>query len=363
MLGNTAQNILAMLKGEIGNDMDSAVSPGGDAVLYQQIYNQQNWLQSEYDWPFLRIYQDIQLNFNQRYYPMPTDTEGNQVFQLDRPISAWCYWSSLWSPTDIGITWQDYNIINPDLGMTLVPVKKWQLYQPPTRTYAPLNACTVAAGSAGNLTGNYSYAVTYYTTWGETDFSPLATLTTTATQASLTAIPVSADPNVLGRRIYRTNGTVAGVYYLITTLSNNTATTYTDNTADASLPVLASNNDNTTQQQSFEVWPVPSDGTMKFRMQGQRVLSPFAQPTDRADLDDQLIMLFTAAQFFSQSNPSKSQAAVAKAKNRLDKIVQGYPARNEAFQLDDEMPNGWGRRDWSKQATVATILGGTNASQ
>ena len=104
MLGNTAQNILSMLKGEIGNDMDSAVSPGGDSVLLQQIYNQQNWLQSEYDWPFLRIYQDIQLNFNQRYYPMPTDTEGNQVFQLDRPINAWCYWSSLWSPTDIGIT-------------------------------------------------------------------------------------------------------------------------------------------------------------------------------------------------------------------------------------------------------------------
>ena len=33
-----------MLKGELGNDIDSSVSPGGDTVMLQKIYNIQTWL-------------------------------------------------------------------------------------------------------------------------------------------------------------------------------------------------------------------------------------------------------------------------------------------------------------------------------
>ena len=348
-----------MLKAEIGNDQDSSVSPGGDNVLYGQIYNQQNWLATMYGWPFLEIRFDISLGQNVRYYQLPTDTEGNQVFDISRPkgMRAECYWSNLWNPTDLGISMFDYNVINPDIGMTLVPVKKWTLYQPPTRTYAPLTACSAAAGAAGTLSGFYQYAVTYLTAYGETEFSPLSTaVSVTSKQMSLTALPVSTDTMVTGRRLYRTTGTVAGTFYLVATLPAG-GTTYTDTTADSALPVLPSASANTTQAAGFEVWPVPSDGTMKFRLWGQRTLSPFAAPTDRADLDDMLIMLFSAAQFFSMSNPNKSQAAIAKAKSYLDNIRQGYPAPNEMFVLDDESTHGgWRRRDWSKQPTVATMI-------
>ena len=253
MLGNTASNILSMLKGEIGNDMDTSVSPGGDAVLYQQIYNQQNWLLSEYDWPFLRIYSDISLAQGQRYYPMPSDPNSNPMFNLDRPIKGQCYWSNLWNDTDIGITIYDYNVVNPDIGMTLVPVKKWQLYINPSNPSAPLQ---------------------------------------------------------------------------------------------------------------FEVWPVPSDGTMKFRMTGQQFPASFANPTDKATLDDMLIMLFCAAQFFSMANPNRAQAAVAKAKARLDRLIGGYNTANDIFVLDSENTSGrFQRRDWSMQPTVATMIGGTNAGK
>lgn len=53
-------------------------------------------------------------------------------------------------------------------------------------------------------------------------------------QVSLSAIPVSTSSNVTSRRIYRTKVS-DGFYYLLATIANNTATTYTDNTADASL--------------------------------------------------------------------------------------------------------------------------------
>jgi len=361
MRGNTAANILSMLKAEIGNDQDSSVAPGGDNVLYGQIYNQQNWLATMYDWPFLIIRYDTALGQNVRYYQLPTDSEGNQVFDISRPkgMRGECYWSNLWNPTDLGISLYDYNVINPDIGMTLVPVKKWTLYQPPLRTYAPLTAPTTAAGATGLLSGAYQYALTYFTSYGETEFSPLsASLTVATKQVSLTALPVSSDAAVTGRRLYRTSGTVPGVFYLVATLPA-VGSTYTDNLADSALPAIPSQSANTTQAAGFEVWPVPSDSTMKFRLWGQRTLSPFAQPTDRADLDDMLIMLFSAAQFFSTANPNKAQAAIAKAKSYLDNIRQGYPAPNEMFVLDDESTHGgWRRRDWSKQPTVATMIAG-----
>jgi len=116
-----------MLKGEIGNDLDSSVSPGGDSVMNQQLANQQNWLATEYDWPFLEIRNDLQLQPNVRYYNLPVNG-GNPIFELERPIKAECLWSNLWTPVELGITIYDYNTINPDIGQTMAPAVKWQLY-------------------------------------------------------------------------------------------------------------------------------------------------------------------------------------------------------------------------------------------
>lgn len=53
-------------------------------------------------------------------------------------------------------------------------------------------------------------------------------------QANLAGIPVSPDANVVSRKLYRTEAN-GSTFKLVTTIANNTATTYTDNTADASL--------------------------------------------------------------------------------------------------------------------------------
>jgi hypothetical protein len=106
----------------------------------------------------------------------------------------------------------------------------------------PSSAPTATAGTAsGSLdaTAAYGYKVTYVTAFGETDPSTAGTVTTTDTgSVSLTAIPVSADGNVSSRKIYRTIG--GGTeYLLLATLDDNTTTTYTDTTADASLGAAA----------------------------------------------------------------------------------------------------------------------------
>jgi uncharacterized phage protein gp47/JayE len=96
---------------------------------------------------------------------------------------------------------------------------------------APVVALNAAAG---NLNGLYEYAVTFVTVEGETLPSPVPPgISPVNQQANLTAIPLGG-PGTIARRIYRDkNGT--DIYRRVTEISNNTATTFTDNVTDATV--------------------------------------------------------------------------------------------------------------------------------
>ena len=96
-----------------------------------------------------------------------------------------------------------------------------------------------ASSTGGNLSaGIYKYRATFKTADGETDggtISSAITVTSTSKLAKLTAIPIGGSL-VTHRLVYRT--TAGGSSYaLLTTLSDNATSTYTDNVADTSLGV------------------------------------------------------------------------------------------------------------------------------
>jgi hypothetical protein len=98
---------------------------------------------------------------------------------------------------------------------------------------------TAPAGSliaSTNLgVGTYKYAVTFVDIYGETTPGAQFSITTTSGNqgVSLTSIPVGPSVTTK-RRVYRT--AVGGSQLkLLTTISNNTTTTFSDTTADASL--------------------------------------------------------------------------------------------------------------------------------
>ncbi len=101
---------------------------------------------------------------------------------------------------------------------------------------------TLAGAGAGNVDdGLHRYCVTFVTAEGETN-SGLTAAVVVANKAvdgqvSLTAIPTGSS-YVTARKIYRTEAGL-GVLKLLTTLSDNFTTTYTDNTADAGLGAVA----------------------------------------------------------------------------------------------------------------------------
>lgn len=100
----------------------------------------------------------------------------------------------------------------------------------------PPSAPTVVAGAAGNPNGAYYYAVTFLTASGETEPSaPSAQIALTNVQGTVT---IPTGPSVTTkRRIYRTlaAGAITGPYYLLTTINDNTTTSYADNSSDATI--------------------------------------------------------------------------------------------------------------------------------
>jgi hypothetical protein len=111
----------------------------------------------------------------------------------------------------------------------------------PLAAPSAIGGFTLSAGT--NLgVGQYYYFVVYVTALGETSAGAtlLVTTTTGNTTVNLTGIPVSTDPRVTARKIYRTllNQTSDAQRFLAT-ISDNVTTTYTDSATDASLTGVA----------------------------------------------------------------------------------------------------------------------------
>jgi len=116
---------------------------------------------------------------------------------------------------------------------------------------------TVALGAgAGNVdNGAHRYLCTFVTADGETQAGDISAAVTVADKsvngkASLSAIPIGGSI-VTSRKIYRT-AAGGSTYLLLTTIADNTTTTYADNTADSSLGAEAPST-NTTGDQLLNV--------------------------------------------------------------------------------------------------------------
>ena len=98
-------------------------------------------------------------------------------------------------------------------------------------------ACVASPSGEGDLTGVYSYKVIYVSKYGHLSNAGPASVDITAAsheQINLTRIPLSPDPQVTARRVYRTVGN-GSVWLFLDEILDNVTTTYTDFVADGSL--------------------------------------------------------------------------------------------------------------------------------
>lgn len=123
-------SVLAMLKGELGYNQVVGVAAAQDTELCTLISNKQQWLASEYDWPFLEHRWDSGLSALNRYVTFPTTDENGttNIINHERPVTVEIFWSNKWQPVQYGIGSQEFNYRNSDLNPPdqLDPVQRWR---------------------------------------------------------------------------------------------------------------------------------------------------------------------------------------------------------------------------------------------
>jgi hypothetical protein len=104
----------------------------------------------------------------------------------------------------------------------------------------------------------------------------------------------------------------------------------------------------------LEVWPVPQTA-QTLRLTQQKIPRALAQNTDTAELDDLLIVLFTAAEIQTRRKQGDAQAKLAQAQAYFNKCKASAPSRDSVFILG----GGLSRKRMPYGVTSTTSAGGT----
>lgn len=188
-------------------------------------------------------------------------------------------------------------------------ITNWGLVEPS----GPASLAETSAGAGVLVNGTYRYKIIFRnTTTGARSNSHLVessvTIASGPSAVALTSIPVSTDPQITTREIYRTQQD-GQIYFLAATINDNTSTSYTDNIADADLDStqLQTDNDPPTAQYR-EAWAHEGQmwwcGDPTSGAEGRAYYSPVGRPeavkgfVDVTNTDDPCQVGFT----FAESN-------------------------------------------------------------
>lgn len=136
--------VRSKVKAHCGKSL-SQTSTAQDAEINQIIVDTQDWLSSEYDWPFLRARWDIQIPPESRFLPFPTtDDDSKQTainFERAGQLRLFIKWNEIWQDVDYGIReMEEFNYIDSDRGQVLDPVQRWQFDDQGQFEIWPINA-------------------------------------------------------------------------------------------------------------------------------------------------------------------------------------------------------------------------------
>ncbi len=100
------------------------------------------------------------------------------------------------------------------------------------------------------------------------------------------------------------------------------------------------------ENNQVEVWPIPSqngslattDGILRFT--GIRKLRPLIADADPADLDDQLIVLFAAAEVLARQKAADAGAKLTQAQQHYQRL-KARNSKSEPFVMSNDEPMGY----------------------
>lgn len=101
---------------------------------------------------------------------------------------------------------------------------------------------------------------------------------------------------------------------------------------DRSSPALKWDIRHTGSAEQLEIWPIPNI-VNKLYFFGTKTLNDLIQDSDRAEIDDRLIILFAAAEILSRQKSPDARAKLEQANNRLLTLKRNSQADSKPIQI------------------------------
>lgn len=90
---------------------------------------------------------------------------------------------------------------------------------------------------------------------------------------------------------------------------------------------FSTNTGDATSADEIEIWPVPA-GSQTLRFTGQREPRALSSDSDKADLDDLLLVYMVAADYLVMRNQPNAPVVLKKANDHLLRLRAGYPTKD-----------------------------------
>lgn len=120
--GLTLTQLIYNLRVEIGQSTNPAVSRSTRARFVGLLNRVQRRLYEDFEWPFLGISRDIQMQAGSRYYDFPDD------IRMDRSVRVEVKHGGYWQKVGYGIRNKHLNEYDSDNGEKSDPVWRWDYY-------------------------------------------------------------------------------------------------------------------------------------------------------------------------------------------------------------------------------------------
>ena len=120
--GVTLEQLIYNLRSEVGMSTNPAVSRSTRARFITVLNRVQRRLYADYEWPFLKIYRDVEMQAGSRYYDFPDDID------IDRAIKFEVKHGGLWQKVGYGITKEHLNEYDSDADVRSDPVWRWDFH-------------------------------------------------------------------------------------------------------------------------------------------------------------------------------------------------------------------------------------------
>lgn len=120
--GLTLEQLIYNLRAEVGMSTNPAVSRSTRARFITVLNRVQRRLYADFEWPFLNIHRDVQMQAGSRYYDFPADID------MDRATRFESKWGGTWQRVGHKITNQNLNEYDSDADVRSDPVWRWDYY-------------------------------------------------------------------------------------------------------------------------------------------------------------------------------------------------------------------------------------------